>query len=53
MLKRGLHQGAGFGVGLGGFEEVGADTGAEVLGLADVDDLTVGVFVEVDAGPGG
>ena len=39
------HEGAGFGVGLGGFEEVGADAGAEVFGLADVDDLAVGVLI--------
>ena len=39
------HEGAGFGVGLGGFKEVGADPGAEVFGLADVDDLAVGVFI--------
>jgi len=49
----GLHEGAGFGVGLGGFEEVGTDAGAKVFGLADVDDLAVGVLIEVHAGPGG
>ncbi len=42
-----------FGVGLVGFEEVGAHAGAEVLGLADVDDLAFGVLVEVAAGEGG
>ena len=47
------HEGAGFGVGLGGFKKVGADAGAEVLGLADVDDLALGVLIEVDAGLGG
>jgi hypothetical protein len=47
------HQGAGLGVGLVGLEEVGADAGAQVLGLADVDDLALGVLVEVAAGEGG
>ena len=47
------HEGAGFGIALRGFEEVGADAGAEVFGLADVDDLALGVFVEVAAGLGG
>ncbi len=47
------HEGAGLGVGLGGFKEVRADAGAEILGFADVDDLSPGVFVEVDAGLGG
>jgi hypothetical protein len=36
-----------------GFEEVGAHAGAQVLGLADVDDLALGVLVEVAAGEGG
>ena len=44
------HERAGLGVGLGAFEQVGADAGAEVLGLADVDDFAVGVLVEVDPG---
>jgi len=39
------HEGAGFGVGLVGFKEVGTDPGAEVFGLADVDDLARGVFI--------
>ncbi len=47
------HQRAGFGVGLGGFKKIGAHARAQVLGLADVDDLALGVFVEVDAGLGG
>ncbi len=47
------HERAGFGVGLRGFKQIGADAGAKVLGLADVDDLALGVFVEVDAGLGG
>ena len=48
------HERAGFAiVDLVGFEEVGADAGAEVFGLADVDDFALGVFVEVAAGRGG
>ncbi len=47
------HERAGLGVGLVGGEEVGADAGAQVLGLADVDDLALGVLVEVAAGAGG
>ena len=47
------HERAGFGVGLRGFKQVGADAGAQVLGLADVDDLALGVLVEVHAGLGG
>ena len=47
------HEGAGFCVGLGGIEKVGADAGAKVLGLADVDDLALGVLVEVAARLGG
>ena len=47
------HQRAGLGVGLRGFKQVGADARAEVLGLADVDDLALGVLVEVHAGLGG
>lgn len=43
------HEGAGLGVGLGGFEEVGADAGTEVFGFADVDDHALGIFVEVAA----
>jgi hypothetical protein len=33
--------------------EVRPDARAEVLGLADIDDLSLGVFVEVNAGLGG
>jgi hypothetical protein len=44
---------AGFGVFVGTPDEIGADAGAKAFGLADVDDLTFGVFVEVDAGSGG
>ena len=47
------HQRAGFGVGLRGFKQIGPHAGAQVLGLADVDDLALGVFVEVNAGLGG
>jgi hypothetical protein len=47
------HERAGFGVGLRGFKKIGADAGAQVLGLADIDDLALGVLVEVDAGLGG
>jgi len=43
------HEGAGLNVGLGCFEQVRADSRAEVVGLADIDDLALGVFVEVDA----
>ena len=44
------HQGAGLGVGLRGFKQIGADPRAQVLGLAHVDDFALGVFVEVHAG---
>jgi hypothetical protein len=47
------HEGAGLGVSLGGFKKVGADSGAKVFGLADVDDHSVGVLVEVHTGLGG
>lgn len=40
-------------VALVGFEEVGTDARTEVLGLADIDDLARGVFVEVASGLGG
>jgi hypothetical protein len=43
-------EGAGFGVGEGVLGEVVADAGAEDFGLADVEDLAVGVLVEVDPG---
>ena len=46
------HERAGFGVGLRGLKQVGADARAQVLGLADVDDLAFGVLVEVHAGLG-
>ncbi len=47
------HEGAGFGIGLRGLKQIGTNAGAKVLGLADVDDLTLSVLVEVDAGLGG
>ena len=48
------HEGAGLAVvGLVGGEEVGAHAGAQVLGLADVDDHSLGILVEVAAGAGG
>ncbi len=47
------HQRAGLGVGLAGLQEVRAHPGAQVLRLADVDDLALGVLVEVAAGQGG
>jgi hypothetical protein len=46
-------QGAGLGVFPAAFVEIRRDPGAEILGLAYVDDLAFGVFVEVDAGRGG
>jgi hypothetical protein len=49
-VDRFADQRAGFGVLPAAFVEIGRDTGAEVLGLADVDDLAFGVLVEVDAG---
>jgi hypothetical protein len=33
-------------------KEVGANARAKILGLADVDDLALGVFVEIAAGGG-
>ena len=48
------HERAGLGVGgLVGGEEVAADAGTQVLGLADVDDFALGVLVEVAASAGG
>jgi hypothetical protein len=47
------HQRAGLRVHLVGFEEVGADARAQVLRLADVDHLALGVLVEIAAGRGG
>ena len=47
------HERAGLGVGLRGFEQIGTDAGAQVLGLAHVDNFALGIFVEVDAGLGG
>ena len=47
------HEGAGLGVGLVGFKQVRANARTEVLRLADVDDLALRIFVEVDARLGG
>ena len=47
------HERAGLGVGLRGREEVAAHAGAQVLGLAHVDDCAFGVLVEVTAGARG
>ena len=47
------HQRAGLGIGLRGRKEVAAHTRAQVLGLADIDDLALGVLVEITAGAGG
>ena len=44
------HERAGFGVGLGSFEQVGTDPRAEILGLAHINDFVFGVFVEIHAG---
>jgi hypothetical protein len=38
-------EGASLGVGHGGFNEIGAYPGAEALGLADINDLTLGVLI--------
>ena len=45
-------QAAGLGIFGGAVEEVGAHPGAQVLGLADVNDLALGVLVEIYAGIG-
>jgi hypothetical protein len=44
------HERAGFGVGLRGFKQIGAHARAQVVGLAHVDDLALGVLVEIHAG---
>ncbi len=44
------HQRSGLGIGLRSFKKIGANPGAQALGLADVDDLSFGVLVEVHAG---
>jgi hypothetical protein len=44
------HQRAGLGVGLRGFQQIRPDARAQVLGLAHVDHLALGVLVEVHAG---
>ena len=47
------HERAGLGVGLRGGEEIAAHACTQILGLADVDDLALGVLVEVTAGARG
>ena len=47
------HERAGLGVGLAGGEQVAADARTKIPRLADVDHLTLGVLVEVNAGLGG
>ena len=47
------HQRAGLGVGLRGLQQVGAHPRAQVFRLAHIDDLALGVLVEVHAGLGG
>jgi hypothetical protein len=44
------HQRAGFCVGLRGFQQIGAHARAQVVGLAHIDDLALGVLVEIHAG---
>ncbi len=51
-VDRLAHQRAGLGVSLRRSQEVGAHAGAQVLGLADVDHLALGVLVEIAAGEG-
>jgi hypothetical protein len=48
-IDRLAHEGTGFGIGLGGFEEIGAHAGPKILGLADIDDVPLSVFVEIYA----
>ncbi len=43
------HERAGFGVGLRGLEQIGTYARAEIFGFADVNHLTLGVFVEIHA----
>ncbi len=49
-IYRLAHQRAGLRVGLRGRQQIRADTRAQVLRLADVDDLALGVLVQVHAG---
>ena len=46
------HQRAGFGIGLRRFKQIGADARAQIVGLADIDYLALGVLVEIHAGLG-
>ena len=52
-VDRFAHQGIGLGVLPSPFAEVGRNPAAQVLGLADIDDLAFGVLVEIHAGGGG
>ena len=52
QVHRLAHQRAGLGVGLGGFKQVRANPRTQVLGLAHIDHLALGVFVEIHAGLG-
>jgi len=52
-VDRLAHQRPGFRVFPAPFVEVGGDAGAQVLGLAYVDDFACGVLVKVDAGGSG
>ena len=47
------HERAGLGVGQGFVREIVTDAGAQILGLADINDLAFGVLVQVHAGRGG
>ena len=49
-IYRLAHQRTSLRVSLRGREQIRADTRAQVLRLADVDDLALGVFIEVHAG---
>ena len=51
-VDRVAHQRSGLGVGLGGFQQIGANPRAKILRLADVNHFSVGVLIEVHAGPG-
>ena len=51
-VARFVDQRAGFDVGQTVIEEIAADAGAKVLGLADVDHRPVGVFVQIHSGRG-
>ena len=52
-VDRLAHQRPGLRVGPAALMEVGGNPAAQVFGLPDVDDLALGVLVEVHAGLGG